>query len=156
MLIGMLLMAVMATLALAKETPCGKALHRLVVEIPANALNRLSIGHLLLALAMLTLIGLVVRYGGTDGLQMIASSLPDLATWITTFEVGTYLDALAILAAISVIVRARIIRPMIAPHLAALMPRRRSARPRDRRSRRQKRSTSDDCGEDSIRFAYAI
>ena len=156
MIIGIFLMAIMATLALAKETPCGKALHRLVVEIPANALNRLSIGHLLLALAMLTLIGLVVRYGGTDGLQMIASSLPDLATWITTFEVGTYVDALAMLAAISVIARVRIIRAMVAPHLAALMPRRRSARPRDRRSHRQSKPTSADCDEDSIRFAYAI
>jgi hypothetical protein len=139
----------------AKGTPLGNAIHRWSVEVPAAALNRASAGHVLVALVLIVLTGAAIRYGITDWLRVTAMGLPDFTLWAMSFEVGVYLDAVAILAAISVVARVRLVRTVAVAYAASFSPRRWTARLRERRRRRGTRPIPAESGEDGIAFAFA-
>lgn len=152
----MVILFLLAVLVFAKESPFGKFIHRLAVETPADALNKLAVGHVLVALVLFGLMGAFIRYGLTDWLSTIAMGFPDFALWAMSFEVGVYLDAVAILAAISVVARFRLIRTIVVVYATSLSPRRCAVRLRERRSRRGTRAVSMKSDEDGISFAFAI
>jgi len=152
----MVVLFLLAVLAFARETPFGRFIHRAAVETPADALSKLSVGHLLVALVLLGLVGAFIRYGLTDWLHTVVMGLPDFALWAMSFEVGVYLDAMAILAAISIVARFRLIRTVVAAYVASLPPRRWAVRLRERHSRRRTQPVSEKSGEDDISFAFAV
>ena len=98
-------MALWATLAIAPETAIGRALHRLMVARPASTLTRLNRGHIVVVLVLLTVSLLLLWAAGGDGLKVIAMGTPETVTWLTTFEISAYVDALIAISAAATSVR---------------------------------------------------
>ncbi|WP_159103461.1 hypothetical protein [Asaia prunellae] len=101
------LLTVWALMAVSGETPTGRFLHRLMVVMPAAALNRINRLRMLVAIAVTGLCAALVWYGQGDGIRVAASILPDTVIWLTTFEVSTYLDVMMMLATASALTRFR-------------------------------------------------
>lgn len=142
-----LLLALWSALTIARGTPIGRLLHRVMVEIPAAVISSTTRGHMLLAAGVFLFICIVVWFGEADGLRMLGMAVPDAAAWITTFEVTAYLDVIAALVAVSTATRLRAIKLQV---LTAIMPRfnRPAGKPRSRsiRQRRRAKSANDDDG----------
>ena len=150
-----MLLVLWATLAVAKDTPIGRFLNRVMVELPAAALNRVTRGHILLAIVLVGLSGLIAWYGGADGVRMLSMAVPDAAGWLITFEVSAYLDVLAALAAASALVRLRSARDFLVMLLAPLMRRPATGEARPRCSRRRPVIAPANDDEDGAGFALA-
>lgn len=84
-----------AILVASKGTPFGKLLNRVMVELPAMALNRLQRGHVALAIVVTLLMIVALCFPRPDSLRMTGLAIPDFAAWLTTVEIGTYLDVVA-------------------------------------------------------------
>jgi hypothetical protein len=155
MAMAVLLLALWATLGLARDTPIARLLHRIMVEQPATALNRVNRGDILLAIVLIGLGSLIAWYGEADGVRMLSMAVPDAAVWLTTFEVSAYLDVLAALAATAALVRLRSARIFLMALLAPLMrrPAIGDARPRCSRRRAVIAPANDDGGGAGLALA---
>jgi hypothetical protein len=120
MMMVVLLLASWSALTAARGTPIGLLLHRVMVEMPAAAINVTTRGHMLLAAVVFGLTCIVAWFGEADGLRMLGMAVPDAAAWVTTFEISAYLDVIAALVAASAATRMRAIKFQV---LAAVMPR---------------------------------
>lgn len=129
MTVTVALLALWAVLMIAGDTPIGRFLHRATVELPATALNRVTPGHVLLAIMLIGFCGLMACYGEADGVRMLSMAVPDIAIWLTTVEVGAHFDAVAALVATSSAMRLKGARDRIAAAITSLI-RRRSGNPR--------------------------
>lgn len=142
-----LLLAFWAALMAARGTPIGRLLHRIMVGIPAVALNSITRGHMLLAAVAFGLTCIVAWFGEADGLSMLGMAVPDAAAWVTTFEISAYFDVIAALVAASSATRLRAIKFQV---LAAIMPRfhRQAGKSRGRsiRQRCRAKAANDDDG----------
>lgn len=101
MALAAILAGVLTTIALARETATGRFLHDALVEIPAAALDRCARGQAVLVLLLILFAVAAVWAGEADGLRMFGMAAPDVAAWLTTFEIATYIDAAAALVAAS-------------------------------------------------------
>lgn len=89
-------------LVLAGDTPAGRTLRQMLVDWPAARLSRITRGHVTLAIVLFGGTALLVAVLGHEGARIIAMGLPELASWITMFEVTAYLDgAIAVITAVS-------------------------------------------------------
>jgi hypothetical protein len=109
----------------APETAIGKAMRRMLIDRPAARLTRFSRGD---AAVMVTLVG------EGDGVRLLTLAAPDVAIWITTFEVSAYLDIVMALAATVSSLR---VRGVLARYLGVL-GRRPAAKARKRATRSRK------------------
>lgn len=141
-------------LAMAPHTTIGRVLHRLLVERPASRLSRLSRGDAATGLLLLSAIGMIAFVGEGDAIRMLMFAAPDVALWITTFEVTAYIDVVMALVLAASNLR---IRASIGQVLAGVL---RNGKPRntdrDRRSRGaggRAASNDDDDGRDGLRLA---
>ena len=105
MLSVMTALAFIATLSVAGMRPASNALHDFLVVRPVSALDSATRGNLLLALLLIGIGGAIVCFAGGDGTRMLVTAAPDIATWLMTFEVSAYLDALSALAAAAMLTR---------------------------------------------------
>jgi len=128
-------LTVWALMAVAKETPTGRFLQHLIVVMPVGALNRIRRLHILIAVAVISLCAVLVWYGRGDGIRVAASTLPDAAIWLTTFEVSTYLDVVMMLATASALMRFRHLWSSMVNVKARPLPRLRIRRKRSREYR---------------------
>ncbi len=142
-----LLLALWSALTAARGTPVGRLLHRVMVEMPAAAINSTTRGHMLLAAGAFGFTCIVAWFGEADGLRMLGMAVPDAAAWVTTFEIAAYLDVAAALVAVSMATRLRAIKLGV---LAAIMPRfhRLAGKPRSRSiwQRCRAKAANDDDG----------
>jgi hypothetical protein len=145
MMMLILLVALWTTLTTARGTSIGQFLHRVMVEIPAAAMNATTRGHMLLAALVFGITCMVAWFGEADGLRMLGMAVPDAAAWATTFEVSAYLDVIAALVATSAVMRIRAVSIQL---LAAITPlfRRSVGKPRPRSNRQSghPKSANDD------------
>lgn len=88
-----------ATLIGAARTPIGRLLNRIMVEVPATALNRVEPGHIALAIVVTMLIVMHLNGGDADPIRMVAMFAPDIALWLVSVEISAIIEALAALAA---------------------------------------------------------
>ena len=155
MAVAAIFLLLWATLTVAEGTPIGAFLQRVMVELPAAILERVTRGHILLALVMIVLVGLAVCFGEGDGVRMLSMAAPDIAAWLTTFEISAYLDVAASLVAVASAMRVKNVRDRVVTALA--LPSRRPAqgetRPRCSRRRAQIVPANDD--EDGAPLALA-
>ncbi len=138
-MISALLVTWLALLA-AGQAPIGRAMRRLLVEWPATRLNRLSRGAVLTWLILGTIGLLAFWLLEEDGLRLFTMALPELAGWVTMFEVSTLVDTLAAVALAASAVRFEAVRGWI----ARARPTRRAKRARRVPGRR---APSNDDGE---------
>jgi len=80
------------TLLLAKGTPIGRFLHRLMVERPAALSSRIGAGGLLLIVLMAAGTALVWYFLERDGISMLAMAAPEILHVIAALELTTWLE----------------------------------------------------------------
>ena len=144
---GMMAAIVMVMLAF-PQSGIGRGLNRLLVEMPARALNRVqrgkAVAYLLLALVGF---GLVLLFEA-EGMRLFGFLLPDTLMWFAMFDVGVFVDALLITGAILATNGVRAARAQVsaAPRQVQTLLRRWTVRDRraSRPSSRRIAETSDD------------
>lgn len=144
-----------AALIGAANTPVGRLLNRMMVEIPATALNRLEPGHIALAIVVTMLVVVHLTAGDNDPSRMVALVAPDIAIWLASIEISSIVEALVALAAAAAALR----RVGIAATLAAISvrlpqhPKNKAGRARSGPRIHRKLPANDD--EDGAEFAIA-
>lgn len=86
-------------MATAPQTSIGKALRRMLIDRPAERLLRFSRGDAAVMFLLMIAAAMVTLVGEGDGIRLLTLAAPDVAIWITTFEVSAYLDIVMALAA---------------------------------------------------------
>lgn len=93
------LLGLWCTLLLANGTPIGRLMRRALVEWPAMQLARIRRGAVI-TWALLGAIGLLCFWFlEEDGLRLFTMAMPEIAGWISMFEIGALVDALVVTAA---------------------------------------------------------
>ena len=101
------LCAALGVAVLFPETPVGKLLRRLLIELPARKLDRITPTHLAAAFVTVVVIAGVIAYAKTEGMFVVAQGLPEGFVWFTMFDVATYIDMIALVALVAATVRFR-------------------------------------------------
>ena len=136
----------------APETAIGTAMQRVLVDRPAARLTRFSRGDAAVMFFLMMAAAMVALVGEGDGIRLLTFAAPDVAIWITTFEVSAYLDIVMALAAT---VSGFRVRGILARCLAVL-DRRPAAKARKRAIRSRKpRPNAADNDDDRHRPAIA-
>jgi len=81
------------------KTPIGIALRHVLIDRPAARLLRVTRGDAAVMVLLMLTAAIVTLVGEGDGIGMLAMGAPDVAVWITTFEVSAYVDVIIALGA---------------------------------------------------------
>lgn len=95
-----LMSALVAVLLAFPETGIGRSLNRWLVEAPASALNRVRPGKAAFYALLAALGFTLVLLFEAEGLRLFGFMLPETLVWFAMFDVGVFIDALLIAAAI--------------------------------------------------------
>lgn len=90
------LLALWAMLLVAGGTPAGRLMRRMVVEWPAARLARVSRGAVIVWLILGAIGALCFWFLEEDGLRLFTMAMPEVAGWITAFEIGSTVEALVV------------------------------------------------------------
>lgn len=131
-----------ALLIAGRGTPIGRMLERGLVEMPARRIDRITRGHLLLGLMLTGVIGLVFLILDVEGIRLMSMGAPEIATFLTTFEVSTWLDVAMTAVLTASTLRLRATAAHMRERIAAARPR--TPRPRGRRTRAIPPPSNDD------------
>ncbi|NYT42621.1 hypothetical protein HZY97_17745 [Sphingomonas sp. R-74633] len=142
------LLGLWCMLLLAEGTPIGRWLRRALVEGPAARLARIKRGAVITWAILGVLGALCFWFLEEDGLRLFTMAVPEIAGWISMFEISALVEALTVAAMAASTLRFGALRQWIG---ARLPMRRRAARAQ--RSRPVERASNDD--EDSRSFTLA-
>lgn len=133
-------------MTIAKATPIGRFVRRAMVEIPAQAMNGLDRVHVAIATVVLLLVVLHAVAGDNDPVRLIGFIAPEIAIWLTGFEIGILLDAAAGAAAAYAAMRRIMIRrnPLGNPRTLSKRPQSAAGRARSHRRRTPASPANDD------------
>ncbi|WHU01200.1 hypothetical protein [Sphingomonas sp. NIBR02145] len=137
------LLGLWCMLVLAEGTPIGRMLRRVLVEWPAARLARIERGAVI-TWALLGVIGLLCFWFlEEDGLRLFTMAMPEIAGWVSMFEISALVDALVVTAAAASTLRLGAVRGWVA---ARLPIGRRATRARRVRPVRREASNDDEDG----------
>ena len=94
-------------MATAPRTPIGETLRRVLIDKPAVRLARFTRGDAAVMFLLMLTAAMVTLVGEGDGIRLLTLAAPDVAIWITTFEVSVYVDILMAVAAAASSLRVR-------------------------------------------------
>jgi hypothetical protein len=135
-----LVAAALAVMLAAPHSSAGRALRRTLVEIPAERLNRVRRGHLILAALVLAAAALALM-AGREALTLYAPYQAELVGWFAAFDIATYVDVFAAAVIVAAAVRLKSAMALARLALEAVRRRRNSASAAQRgRSLRRKRN----------------
>ena len=144
------LLLIWAAVVLAGETPVGRTLRRALVDWPARRLSRITREQVVLATVMFGGTGLIVAVLGHEAARFLAMGLPELASWVTMFEVTAYLDAAVAMATALTVTRVAAVKAW-----ARSLPVLRHARPRTPRQQRPAQAPRKPANDDEPGLAAA-
>lgn len=78
------------------ETQAGKLVWRLLVDLPAKLLARVTPARATLGLILLIEIGGMIAYAKTEGLIVTGLGMPEALVWFATFDISTFFDVIAV------------------------------------------------------------
>ncbi|MES2056717.1 MAG: hypothetical protein V4564_12330, partial [Pseudomonadota bacterium] len=134
--------------------PIGRFLHRVTVEMPAAAASRLSRANVAIGIVVLLLAVLHASAGDADPVRFVSLFAPDLAIWLTSFEISAVIEAAVGLATAWAAMRRRVnISSVLATLHVAKHPRSKPGRARSSRRRNRASPANDD--EDGAGLALA-
>ena len=110
LLVPGLMLAVVALLLAFPDTGIGRGLNLWLVEAPARALNRIRPGKATFYALLAALGFMMVLLFEAEGLRLFGFMLPETLVWFAMFDVGVFIDALLISAAILASNGLRIVR----------------------------------------------
>ncbi|ETC98268.1 hypothetical protein P792_10870 [Asaia sp. SF2.1] len=96
-------------LAVSRGTSTAEFLGHLMVVLPAALISRITPLYGLAMVIGLCLGSMIIWYGQRDIMRTTASALPEVVTWLTTFEVSIWLDAMIMLARVASLARLRLL-----------------------------------------------
>lgn len=113
-------------------------MHRILVDKPATRLARFTRGDAAVMVLLMIAAAMVTLVGEGDGIRLLTLAAPDVAVWITTFEISAYLDIVMALAAAASSLR---VRDAMAGYLG-IFARRPAAKAHKRANRSRKTRTT--------------
>jgi hypothetical protein len=140
-------------LIVAGSTPVGRLLRRMMVEMPAAAVNSLRRVDVAIAIVIVLLVVLHFSAGDADPVRMAGLFAPELAIWLTSFEISAIVEIAASLASALALRRRVSIRSILVTLRLARRPRNRVSRARS--VRRQNRAAPANDDEDGAGLALA-
>ncbi|MBY8825036.1 hypothetical protein [Sphingomonas colocasiae] len=143
-----------AALAIAGNTPFGRLLHRMMVDMPARLANRLSRAHVAVTFVILVLVVLHLSAGEADPVRLLGLFAPDLAMWLIGFEISTVIELAAGFAALATWCWINA-RNAVAALVARLWKRPRAKPKQARRRQRRDRVSPANDDEDGAELALA-
>lgn len=135
-------LAAWMVLRLAPETPIGGTLHHALVAWPAERLSRIRPGHILLIVLLAGIVAAALWLFEGDGIPLLSMGAPEIAAFVSSIEVSTYLDIVAALIVSASALRLQTLRGVVSGGIARLRPH----RPRTPHTRRERaaRPANDD------------
>ncbi len=94
-------------MATAPQTPIGRDMRLVLIDKPAVRLLRFTRGDAAVMVLLMLTAAMVTLVGEGDGIRLLTLAAPDVAIWITTFEISAYVDILMALAAAASSLRVR-------------------------------------------------
>ncbi len=88
------MIACWVVIAAVPETGVGRAIRHALVDWPAQRLLRFTRGDAAVLFLLMLTAAMVTLVGEGDGIRLLTLAAPDVAIWITTFEVSAYVDIL--------------------------------------------------------------
>lgn len=142
-------------LIVAGNIPIGRLLKRMMVQVPATAVNRLEPGHIALAIVVTMLVVVHLNAGDSDPIRMVTVFAPDIALWLVSIEISAIVEALiALTAAAAALRRMGIVATFTNISIRLLRhPKNKVNRARDGSRLKRKLPANDD--EDGAEFALA-
>ena len=122
------------------DIPLSRSLRRASIETPARWCARVTRGHLLLVVGLVTMVALVGWLLEADGLNLLRMASPELVSWIVMFDVATYLDV----AATALLVGGSVRLSAIAAIAVRIVRRPRARTRRSQPTMRQREGANDD------------
>jgi hypothetical protein len=123
-----LLFTVWTAMIVARGTPIGDALHRMLVEAPARRLSRISRGQILFLLLTLSIIVSLVWVLENDGRMLVTMGLPEFLGVATAIDLSALLDLAAVAVIAAATVRVRTVVTWLSHKVAPRRPRARRTR----------------------------
>ena len=78
-------------------SPSGRWLRRALVERPAEGLSRVKASHIAVVLLSLIAVAGAFYFFEGEGVRVIGASVAEGAAWFIAFDVGTFIEAYAVL-----------------------------------------------------------
>lgn len=141
-------------LLVAGNTPFGRLLHRVMVDIPARAASRISRANVTITCVILVLVVLHFSAGEADPVRLLGLFAPDLAIWLIGFEISAVVEVAASVAALAAWCWIGV-RSVLAALIARVWPRPKIKTRQARRRRRNDRASPANDDEDGLEFALA-
>lgn len=98
LIVTLVFVACWLTLGFAPDIPIARALRRALVEMPAARLSRITRGDVAVAIVLAIAAGMIAFVGEGDGIRLLTMAAPDMALWITSFEISTVVDIVVAIA----------------------------------------------------------
>ena len=144
-----------ATLIRDARTPITRFLHRLMVEMPAAALNRLEPAHIALAIVVTVLVVVHLNAGDSDPIRMVALFAPEVTIWLASLELGAIVEAVVALAAAAAALRRVGIAATLTRIFVSLPRHSKNGVNRARKEPRLNRKVPSNDEDDGVKFALA-
>lgn len=127
------LLTLWMALLVARGTPVGDAMHRLLVDAPARRLSQIGRGQILFAIVTLSIIVTLVWLLENDGRMLVTMGLPEFLGFATAIDLSALLDLAAVAVIAATTIRFRAVGAWLRQQIAPRRPRAR--RPRVQRQR---------------------
>lgn len=141
-------------LSIAGDTPFGRLLHRMMVDIPIRVASRVSRAHVAIGFVILVLVLLHLSAGQADPVRLLGLFAPDLAMWLISFEISAVIEVAASVGALAAWCWIGI-RSALATLVARIWKRPDIKTRRARRRRRRDRTPPANDDEDGIELDQA-
>jgi hypothetical protein len=97
----------LAIALLLPDTLVGKVLRDLLIDLPARQLAKLTPARILFGVIVIAAVGGFIALGKSDGLMLVARSLPEAMGWFGALDVATYVDFIGLIVLTAAAVRVR-------------------------------------------------
>ena len=152
---AIIFLMVWAALAISGNTPFGRMLHPIMVDIPARIASRISRANVVITLVVLVLVVLHLSAGEADPVRLLGLFAPDLAVWLIGLEISAVIEVAVSIAGLAAWCWINV-KSAVAAAIARFWkrPKIRTKQPRRRRRRDRPSPANDD--EDGCAFALAL
>jgi hypothetical protein len=123
-----LLLTVWTAMIVARGTPIGDALHRMLVAAPARRLSQISRGQILFLLLTLSIIVSLVWLLENDGRMLVTMGLPEFLGFATAIDLSALLDLAAVAVLAAATIRVRTVATWLNHKMSPRQPRQRRTR----------------------------
>jgi hypothetical protein len=102
-----LLFTALVIAVLSPDSPAGKMLRNLLIDLPTRLLAKLTPVRILFGVLVIAAIAGLLALAKSNGLMLVAQGVPELIGWFAAFDVATYVDVIGLVLLIAATVKLR-------------------------------------------------